>query len=561
MIPGDKKTVRRTMWATVLLFLGLINNVPEIFALPAQKIVYPGDWLYEALAVLSQEQRIVFFSDSALTVSQIERILTEVNEESLSPGGKALYDRIRASLQASPGLSFQLDAISVDADPALQPEFYFKTNAETDWIYNYHQRQPFFILPASLSIGPYITAEIVPFIGQNEYAAALHKNYINIPYDIVPQADLHFPKRAYLSAGLPFGKVSGIHFAMGIGDDFFGRTQTGSIILSDTLEKTNYAQFSLFSPYIKYTAEVMQYGADKYQYMHYLQMRPHKTVSLSLAEGVMVNAPLELRYLNPLMIYHGYEAWKTYDDYNEERIKNENGTGKVDSTGGSRVGSYFGVKVEYQPVKHLRLYGLFAMTQFQLEVERRHWQADLTPNAFAFQWGSEASLPADRGYWLFGIEGVYTYPYMYVLYHKDWSFYKEYPEVERITARSWTGTPFGPDSIAGALWAGYHSFARWSWVFSFVFAAQGERSGTDIFNDDNYRPSPEVYDVTRSPTGTPVYTSTFSVLGKWTPYEWLSFSLQPGYRIVNNAGHLSGRTEHGFEVILSSRIKLPAKKK
>jgi hypothetical protein len=542
----------------ILFLLWVISIAPEITALPAQKIVYPGDWLYEALAVLSQEQGIVFFSDSVVTVGQIERILTEVNEETLSPGGKVLYDQIRAALHASPRLSLQLDAISADADPALQPEFYFKTNAETNWIYNYHQRQPFFVLPVSLSIGPYITAEMVPFIGQNEYAATLHNNYVNIPHGS-SQFDLHFPKRAYLSAGLPFGKASGVQFAMGIGDNFFGRTQTGSVILSDSLEKINYARLSLFSPYIKYTAEVTQYGANKYQYMHYLQMRPHRTVSLSFIEGVMVNAPLELRYLNPLMIYHSYEAWKTYDDYNEELIKNGNEEDKVDPTGGSRIGSYFGVKAEYQPIKHLRLYGLLAMTQLQLGIERRKWKEDLTPNALAFQWGSEVSLPLEQGYWLFGVEGVYTYPYMYVLYHKDWSFYKEYPEVEKITARSWTGTPFGPDSIVGALWAGYHSFARWSGVFSFVFAAQGERSGTDIFDTDNYRPSPEVYDVTRPLTGTPVYTSTFSVLGKWAPYEWLSFSLQPGYRIVNNAGHLAGRTEHGFEVILSSRIKLPMK--
>jgi hypothetical protein len=556
----DKRAVRRRQ-LRVLFFLWLLGSARGIFALPAQKIIYPGDWLYEALAVLSQEQRIVFFADSTLTAGQIERILTEVNEETLSPGGKVLYDRIRAAIQSSPLLSFQLDAISVDVDPALQPEFYFKTNPETDWIYNYHQRQALFIAPVSLSIGPYITAEIVPFLGQNEYAAALHNNYSNFPYDAVSQIDLHFPKRAYLSMGLPFGKASGVHFAMGIGDNFFGRTQTGSIILSDTLEKINYARLSIFSPYVKYTAEVMQYGPNKYQYMHYLQMRPHRTVSLSLAEGVMVNAPLELRYLNPLMIYHSYEAWKTYDDYNKEELNDTaKGSDKVDFTGGSRIGSYFGARIEYQPITHLRLYGLFAMTQFQLGIERRHWQEDLTPNALAFQWGSEASLPVDRGYWLFGLEGVYTYPYMYVLYHKDWSFYKEYPEVERITARSWTGTPFGPDSIAGALWAGYHDFARWSCVFSFVFAAQGTRSGTDIFNDDTYRPSSDVYDVTRSPTGTPVYTSAFSVLGKWSPYEWLSFSLQPGYKIVNNAGHLSGRTEYGFEVILSSRIKLPAKK-
>jgi hypothetical protein len=345
---------------------------------------------------------------------------------------------------------------------------------------------------------------------------------------------------------------------MGIGDDFYGRTRTGSIILSENLEKINYAQLSFFSPYVKYTAEVMQYEAVKYQYMHYLQFRPHKTISLSFTEGVMVNAPLELRYLNPLMVFHSYEAWKTYDDYNDEFLDSDSAEDKIDQSGGSRVGSFFGAMVEYQPVQHLRLYGLFAMTQFQLEIERQNWSKYLTPNALAFQLGSEVSIPFDRGYWLFGLEGVYTYPYMYVLHNKAWSFYKEYPEVERITARTWTGTPFGPDTIAGALWAGYHNYEKWSWVFSFVFAAQGKRSGTDIFDGD-YRPDHDVYDVTTPPTGTPVYTSTFSVLGKWSPYEWLSFSLQPGYRIVNNYGHRAGRTEHGFEITLSSRIKLPQK--
>jgi hypothetical protein len=551
-----KLSLRLRLIALVLLWL---LSARGLSALPAQKIVYPGDWLYEGLAVLSQEQGIVFFSDSALTVGQIERILTGIDEEALSPGGRELYDRINAALYASPPLTFQQDAVSVSADPALQPEFYLKTNPETGWIYNYRQRQPFFIAPLTLSMESYITAEIVPFIGQNEYAATLHGNYVNIPYDPVAQMDLHFPKRAYLSAGLPFGKASGVHFAIGIGDDFFGRTRTGSIILSENLEKISYARLSLFSPSIKYTAEVMQYEAVKYQYMHYLRFRPHRTLSLSVTEGVMVNAPLELRYLNPLMLFHSYEAWKTYESYNEEFLDSENEGDKIDQSNGSRVGSFFGAGIEFQPIRHLRLYGLFAMTQFQLDIERQNWEESLTPNALAFQGGTEVSIASDRGYWLFGIEGVYTYPYMYVLHNKAWSFYKEYPEVERTTARTWTGTPFGPDSIAGALWAGYHDYARWSCVFSFVFAAQGERSGTDIFDDDGYRPSHDNYNVTKPPTGVPVYTSTFSVQGNWSPYEWLSFSLQPGYKIINNYGHRSGRTEHGFEITFSSRIKLPQK--
>jgi hypothetical protein len=552
------RMISHALRVIALSFLWLIN-AGHISALPAQKIVYAGDWLYEALSVLSREQGIVFFSDSVLTIGQIERILTEIDEEVLSPGGRELYDRINAALYDSPPLTFQLDAVSLIADPALQPEFYLKTNPEAGWIYDYQQRRPFFAAPFTLSMDSYISAEMVPFAGQNEYAATLHDNYVNIPYNPVALMDIHFPKRAYLSAGLPFGKASGAHFAFGIGENFFGRTRTGSIVLSENLEKINYARLSLFSPYIKYMAEVTQYEALKYQYTHYLQIRPHRTLSLSLTEGMMVNAPLELRYLNPLMIFHSYEAWKTYGDYNKEFLDEERESEKVDQTGSSRAGSFFSARLEFQPIRYLRLYGLFAMTQFQLDIERQNWEESLTPNALAFQGGTEVSFALDRGYWHFGIEGVYTYPYMYVLYNKAWSFYKEYPEVERTTVRAWTGTPFGPDTIAGSLWAGYHDYTQWSCVFSFVFAARGEKSGTGIFDGDDYRPSHEDYNVTRPPTGTPVYTSTFSVQGNWSPYDWLSFSLRPGYRIINNYGHRSGRTEHGFEITLSSRIKLPQK--
>jgi hypothetical protein len=183
----------------------------------------------------------------------------------------------------------------------------------------------------------------------------------------------------------------------------------------------------------------------------------------------------------------------------------------------------------------------------------------------AFQAGTEVSVPVTGGYWVFGLEGVYTYPYMYVLHNKNWSFVKEADEVDNMDVRYWTGTPFGPDSIAGTLWVGYHDLARrtgmwagpWSLEFSFTLAAQGKRSGTDIFDDTSYpgyRPTPTVYDVVTPLTGTPTYTYTVTALGKWTPLNWLDLSLQPGYRIVSNQGHVSGNTEQGFEIALSARF-------
>jgi hypothetical protein len=277
----------------------------------------------------------------------------------------------------------------------------------------------------------------------------------------------------------------------------------------------------------------------------------------------MVNAPLELRFLNPFTIFHSYEAFKTYTDYNEDLGHDPDNPSPEDNsfdpTGGSRIGSYFGVKIERQPKKYLRLYGLFAMDQLQLEIEKSNWETSLTPDALAFQVGAEASFPTARGYWAFGLEGVYTYPFMYVLWDKHWSFYKENPEIDQMTVRYWTGSPFGPDSIVGALWVGFHA-SKWSAVFTFTAVVQGERSRLSIFDGapGDYQPSHEVYDVTTSPTGVPVSTYTATVLGKWAPFSWLDFSLQPGYRYMVNAGHRSGKNAVSFELAFSTRFQPPA---
>ncbi|MDR0586044.1 MAG: hypothetical protein LBG26_02270 [Treponema sp.] len=534
-----------------LLPVLLCIHVQTLFPLPPQKLLYSDDWAYEALSILSREQRIVFFADSVITVAQMRDCLDAIDEETLSESGKVLLRRLEAYLASSPWISAKSGALSAGIDIAVQGETYCKSSPDIPWIHDYHSRNPLLQMPANISLGPYISLELVPFAGQNEYAASLHNNYVNIPYDPVHQFDIHFPRRSYLSAGIPFGEASGIHFAIGIGEDFLGRTRTGSVILSDYMNKVTYARLSLYSPSIKYAAEIKQFEVNKYLYMHYLHVRPHRIFSLTFTEGVMVNAPLELRFLNPTTVFHGFESYKTYDDYNDEL--NITDPRITDPTGGSRIGSYFGVKIEFQPVKYLRFYGLFAMDQLQLGIEKDNWSDDLTPDALAFQAGTELSVPVSGGYWNFGLEGVYTYPYMYVLHNKKWSFVKEYPEIDNMTVRDWVGSPFGPDTIAGTFWTGYAS-SRWSLTFSFVFAAQGERSGTDIFDTTNYWPTPAVYDVVVPPTGIPVYTATAVLLWEWTPREWIHIRFEPGYRFVNNSGHVRGQKAYGFEAALSVKF-------
>jgi hypothetical protein len=528
------------------------------FGLPGQKLLYPGDWAYDALAVLSQDAGLVFFADSTVTVSQLGAMLGEIDEETLSDAGRNLRRQLRSYLDAPALFSYQSDGLSVGADLSFSAEAFVKSNDAVPWVHDYHERTPLFTAPLTLSFGSFLTAGLDPQFAQNEKTALSAENPVNIPLDPVAEADLHFPKRAYLSLGIPFGTASGVYAAIGIGENFFGRTRTGSILLSDYLDRVSFARLSLFSPNLRYGAEIMQLEAVKYLYMHYIQVRLFRRVSLSLTEGVMVNAPLELRYLNPMMVFHNLEPWKTYDDYNDDL---GNGSTPAEPTGETRAGAFFGVRLEAQPWRYVRLYGLFGMNQAQLPIEREKWGNVLTPDAMAFQAGIEASVPAGgwlgrmEGYWRFGLEGVYTYPYMYIKYDKGWSFFKESAQVDNMTLRQWTGTPFGPDSVAGTVWAGYELPRAWAFSASFLFAAQGELSSTAIFDTDAYRSTPAVSSVVTPPTGTPAYTATTTLTGAWSPRPWLTLTLQPALRTVTNSGHVSGKTEQSFELAFTARFK------
>jgi len=544
------------MYAIRFTFLAFVICLPcAIYAFPDQKLLNSDDWAYEAISFLSREQGVVFFTDSRVTVTQMKSYLHSIDASALSESGMVIYERLLEHLNYAPLLEFQSDAASIHMDAFLQAELYYKANENNPWIFNDHSRGKFLQIPFGFSLGPWLAAEMELYLGEDERAASLNNNYSNFPVS-ASHIDIHTPKRAYLSAGYPFKEASGIHFALGLGDNFFGQTKTGSIIVSEYLQRVSFARLSVYSPAFKYAAEVTQYEVNKYQYLHYLQFKPHKSISISLAEGVMVNAPLELRYLNPFSIFHSFEAYKTYNEYNDELgVPREYEDSSVYETSGcSRVGSILGLKIEWLPVKNLRLYGLFVMNQYQLPNEKKEHMDVLTPDALGFQAGFNVSLPVSKGYWDFGLEGVYTYPFLYVLHHKKWSFYKEVHEVDYsdFNLRYWTGTPFGPDSIAGAVWAGFHSSANWYAGFSFVFSAQGERSNLTIFDKDDrlYRPSPDYFDITVPPTGDPIYTYTAALHGEYNLKKWLRFTVQPGYRVI----HHNDLIEHGFEISLTVRF-------
>jgi hypothetical protein len=544
----------RGWWGAGIVLI-LLSAAPA-YSLPEQKIFYPDHWIYDALTALSMEQGLVFFNGSTLTAGRIGQMLERMEPDALSPGGLRLYDRVRAALAEGGALSLSSHVLRFDLDTALQPEWYVKTNENLGWVYDRNQRKPFFPFGAAFSLASYVTIESDAYFGENRRLSEAHDNYFNFMYDKmidgVQNFDINLPKRAYLSAGFPFGQGMGVNARLGIGDDFIGRTRTGSIILSDNMKEPSYASLTFYTPYLQYTADVMELEVTKYFYLHRINVNVFDRLSFTMVEAVMVNAPFELRFLNPLMMFHGLTAWETYDvdgGYNDQ----------LANDAGPRVGSFLAMIFDGRIWKYGRLYGMVAMNQ--LEVPGERGPNSKVPDAFAFQGGYESFLPVSSGYVNFGLEGVYTFPYMYVFESSHWSYVRESKEVSNpALIREWTGTPFGPDSVAGTVWGGYQDSSLWSVGLSFLMAVQGEKSGKDIFDRPPYFPTShgEIFAV--SPTGTPTYTYVISAVGAWSPRDWLHLSLRPAYKIVEGPPRYANYTNQaergqGFELSLSAQFR------
>ncbi|MDR1929768.1 MAG: hypothetical protein LBQ44_03970 [Treponema sp.] len=550
----------RKMCRTALLFLLLFLCGGAVFSHPDQKIIYPGDWPYDALTALSLEQGVLFLSGTPLTVRRFRSMLGEIDEEKLSPGGKQTFEKLREYLDSREFMSFGTGSLRFEVGALIQPELYLRTNRDLDFMYGNYRRRSFFEVPVSLSFSPYITMEMDTGVDQTRDAVYRENNYMNFPYGETYNFTL--PHRAYLSLGLPLPKSSGLEFRIGIGEDFIGRTRLGSVILSDYMKDLNYSMLSLYSPVLSYSARVMQLGVNRYLYLHHLEGRFFKRVSFTFVEGVLVNAPLELRFLNPLMVFHSFGAWNDYDDYNRENDEPDYDNDE------SRVGSFYGMRVEFQLFRYGRIYGIWALNELQTPGERSSDPSARRPDSFAFQGGGEFSLPLAAGRLFFGLEGLYTYPFFYVSRNERWSFYK--PRGGNTGGiEYWTGTPVGPDSAAAALWAGWEA-GRLSLSCSLTFLAQGVRSGAfgkgriTVFDNYVYHPARQggTYQDTllTSPTGTAAYTWQIGLSGTWELKKWLILSAHPGYQIIDNFAFVQGERRHGFEIALSARF-LPAELK
>ncbi len=539
----------------------------------AQELIPAGHWIYDSMLSISLDSGIVNFADSApLSIQELKVYLSELDYDDLSEASKIEYDRIFAYFDET-NLSIGYDILSVGVEPSANLSFFGKSSNEIDWVFDRYSRKPLLDAPATITVGDYASMSMDVYLSQNRGMSQHNYNFSNVPLDF-DQIDIEFPDTGYFSTGFMFTEKTGVGFQIGSGSRSIGKTLTGSMIWSEYLTGVSYAQLEFYNPVFKYTGSVSQFNVDKYMYAHEIDVRLFKKFQITFMEGLLVYAPMELRFLNPWTIFHGFAAWRDYDDSKDDSESN--------------TCDYFGVKFQFTPKKNLRFYGLFAMTQFQTPFETSNFENDTTPNGLGVQGGADFFVPTGSGRFRFSLEGSWADPYLYIKESPNWSMVRTYSENlgDYAVFYEWIGSPFGPDTISAELKAGYEVPAKWAVDFIYLYMARGEFSGNAIFNPSVWGgskrpdggselsgngytwPFPDSYEGDEnqghrkhlqslsSPSGTPEFVNRISVRATVKPLSYLTVIAQPSYTVIFNRKHESGNTAHGFEFALALNVHI-----
>ncbi len=516
--------MKRTLSLFVLLMLFFM---PSSFAEIRGAELIPADsWIYDALRYLSVDTgQTTLAVNSPASVNEFRIYLGAIPYESLGVQGQNLYRKIQDSLGSTEplwtsGLA-SLDfnpVVSVTGRSTLDENAYFGFES----IENYNETAPLLSVPLRLGFTPFVSAFADFSLGEGYWASLINGNYSNIPVS-ADDIDLNVPSRAYLSCGTDFFTA-----VVGRGSPQISRTLNDSMILSGTQDRTNYSSFVFFSPAIRLSITPVELANDRWVYFHDLTIRPLPNLTLCFSEAASVNSTIDVRYLNPAMIFHSYAGWR--DDY-----------GQAD--GYSPVGTQFALSADFVPAPGYRIYGQFVMNQFQTsyELETYSSTAGAIPNSLGGLAGIEAIRPFRNGYLTGSIEGVYSNPWLYMLSNHDISFYWYRRELMAPSGyaskkiEGWLGSPYGPDTIACLARAVYDVPQSHTMGFEYRFIYKGDNE-TDFLESsaDDYYPDTLTEAARGNPTGTHRTQNSLSLFGMVRIDSHLVIDGKLGYSLMDD---------------------------
>jgi hypothetical protein len=279
-----------------------------------------------------------------------------------------------------------------------------------------------------------------------------------------------------------------------------------------------------------------------------MDLRLFNVLSIGMSEGVLVGkSDLELRYLNPFMIFHSFFPWT---DYPEEDWKQLDNNGEV-VRGSRATGSVLTAEIEWAVMPSLAVYGQFVMNELAFFNETENWSDDLSPNGLGWLAGIEYVRAIKNWRTVFFGEFVYTDPYLYMLSSPFASFISMRRLSETMSKPlryQWIGHSIGRDAMLFTLGMElYQDFL--SIAPSLSFARRGEHtilydwhSNKDAFNE-------------KTPTGVPENVISIGVEAAWTPFKRLRLSASVTEGIILDAGHVPDAFESGLEFAFSVGVR------
>ncbi len=437
------------------------------------QVIKSGHWIYDDLEALCMEAKTeYFFETQPMSIGEIKFYFKRIPYEKLSDSGKVLYEKVKAFLNKNDDF-FPEQEVRFFGNIKVNPEFYYKSNKDVNWSFDYYIKDFFITIPVIFGFSDYVTIEPDFIIAKNQPSVADPDNFTNIVY-AGDQFEFTFPRFAYGAAGHAFENW-GLDFIIGKEGLQIYNTQLGSILYNRTFETDMYCSLNLYTEYLKYSLHVAEVDNTKFLYLHQLNLRPFKWLKINVLEGSLLNAPFELRYLNPFMLMHQFNSWTQYGDALTPEESNYYSEG--------HFCAYFGLMFEIIPFRNFKIYGMYAQNEILDLGGSRTDRALSVPDSIGFQLGLQydINLP-QKGLIKTHLEGVYTSPYLYVKQSPDWSLYRKRVNVQTDPDTStWIGSPFGPDCFAVTLNAEYDSQDKWKAGIGYIFSIHGENTAESLF--------------------------------------------------------------------------------
>lgn len=556
-----------------LLSTFIILLISSFFAAHSQvlndaQLLKPGNWVYEAMQDLSTESRKAIFMDTQpISVGELKFYLSKINYESLSESGKALYSKVEKYLYTSNSILYPNDsATKLYVNVKLTPEYYLRTNKEIpSTAGKYFESYPLEI-PMMFGFSENVAFQLDYFYGKNRDGYLSLDTFTNIP--LSEGNDFEYPRWAYGNVGNNFSNWG---FSASFGKEGFtiGNSKLGSVIYNSTFETDFYSVLSAYSENVKYNLIVSQVDSTRFLYLHNFNMNLLPNLKFSMTEGCLKDGGFQLRYLNPTMIVHSFYSASDYPNYPEYQNISGDFSGHC---------SYMGVTLEYQPVKNLRIYAIYAQNELQAGGELDSDYGKSKPDGIGLQTGIDYIIPhKNENYFKINVESVYNTPFLYLKQTPSMSLIK-YENVfsEETKYVNYIGSPFGSDVFALNLSLDYKKPQKWSAGFTNLLTIKGEINENKILNTYKYgipfyypsvifksdyataeeKEAALVLGRQKRLTGTLQYRNDTSLSFEYFFSDKLKVATEGTYSFIINNKNVQGDFKQGFELKLAVSYNL-----